>query len=135
MDLEEALIEKYYQEALKLLDEGRDYLEWQAPIDLNSLSATDNLYLTREVARLTARITEILAWLIVQKVILNGRFQPITKIELGDQTHCKQDSREACPIPIPPELLDLLDRSLKMYERVERLEENLKLKIETDRPQ
>ena len=121
--------EKLYHEAILLLNEAKEYMQFQAPHDISSLSFQDSFFLSCEVTRVTARLTEIISWILVQKAIESGKISPmnvsgfIKKLK-GDET-LTVDSQETCPVPIPPKLEDLLEKSRNLYLRLLWLEREL----------
>ncbi len=129
MDTQElTFIEKLFQETILLLHETRDYIEWQAPHDLNSFSTEDSMFLSCEVSRTTARLTEIMAWLLAQSARKLGQITEHrllkTKPCLSGDENCIIDSTLSCPVTLPIRLLELLDKTRNLYLRILRLEEN-----------
>jgi regulator of CtrA degradation len=114
-----------YQEAMRLLVEARDYLAYREPIDRQDLSPEERLVLNCEAMRLTSRLTQVMAWLLVQKAVHAGE---ITAAEAASSDHrlagqsvCRsRDMREKRAVP--PTLGRLLDQSYELYSRVERLD-------------
>ena len=121
-----AFFGKTYGEAMSLLLEARDYLTYGEPVDRARLSQFDQLRLCCETMRLTARLTEIMAWLLAQRAVHAGE---ITQEEalgehraLGDVAVCI-DGLDAAETVMPRGLASLLERSHALYIRVARLDE------------
>jgi regulator of CtrA degradation len=124
--VETAFFGKTYGEAMTLLVEARNYLAYLEPVDRASLEPIDRLRLCCETMRLTARLTQIMAWLLAQRAVHAGE---ITRDEaladphtLADLEVCMGDSEVDAAV-LPPRLMRLLDRSQHLYVRVARLDE------------
>lgn len=132
-----AFTERLFQEAVCLLQETREYMQWQAPLDLNSLSMQDSLFLSCEVTRVTARLTEIVAWLLAEKAKQMGQIHELgplhSKPRLSGDEICIADSSNTCPVPIPPRLHELLDKTRNLYLRLLRLEKMLEMEANENR--
>jgi len=121
-----AFFGKTYGEAVSLLLEARDYLTYGEPLDRARLAPLDRLRLCCETMRLTARLTEVMAWLLAQRAVHAGE---ITQEEalghhraLGDVSVCI-DALDAAEAAMPRGLVSLLERSRALYIRVARLDE------------
>ena len=125
-----AFTERLFQEAICLLHETREYMQWQAPLDLNTLSMQDSLFLSCEVTRVTARLTEIVAWLLAEKAQQMGQIPELnfsSRPRLSGDEICIADSCKTCPVSIPPKLYELLDKTRNLYIRLLRLEKMLEV--------
>jgi regulator of CtrA degradation len=121
-----AFFGKTYSEAMSLLVEARNYLAYREPVDRARLLPVERLRLCRETMRLTARLTQIMAWLMAQRAVHAGEISQETA--LGDHDALAavdvcMDGAEAEAEDMPRPLLDLLDRSRRLYVRVARLDE------------
>jgi regulator of CtrA degradation len=121
-----AFFGKTYSEAVGLLVEARNYLAYREPVDRARLLPVDRLRLCRETTRLTARLTQIMAWLIAQRAVHAGEMSQAAA--LGDQGALAElavcmDAAEAEGDDMPRPLADLLARSQRLYVRVARLDE------------
>ncbi len=114
-----------FDEAMALTREARDYLAYQEKADLESLSPVGRMAASCESMRLTARMTQVVAWLLVQKAVHAGdltREQAAeTKFRLAGQEICG-DIEPLAAEPLPERLAELLARSHQMYQRVARLD-------------
>jgi regulator of CtrA degradation len=123
---ETAFFGRTYGEAMGLLVEARDYLAHREPVDRQRLTPLARLQLACETTRLTARLTQIMAWLLAQRAVHSGE---ITQEDaLGDHQALAQfdvcmEGGAAEADGLPPHLINLLDRSRRLYIRVARLDE------------
>ena len=114
-----------YDETFRLLLEARDYLVYEEPFDRRRLSPLERLVLPCEAMRLTSRLTQVMAWLLVQKAVHAGEISAAEAAaadhRLAGQAVCR--SRELRQTrAVPPALGRLRDRSYDLYSRVERLD-------------
>ncbi len=121
-----AFFNRTYEETLRLLEDTRLYMTYGRRGDRRPLSDLDRLRLSREAFRITTRLSEIMAWLLVQKAVHAGEIEPdeATRPEhrLTHRRLCLEDRREECGA-LPPAMLDLLERSHRLYVRVARLDD------------
>jgi regulator of CtrA degradation len=121
-----AFFGRTYDEAMGLLLEARNYViadELRRP---GTTEPADRLILCCETMRLTARLTHVMAWLLAQKAVHAGE---ITLAEaaaepfaLGGRTTCLTEHPGIAALG-DDWLAGLLDRSLRLYVRVSRLDE------------
>lgn len=121
-----AFFGKTYGEAMDLLVETRDYLAHREPIDRESLMPLERLRFCGETMRLTARMTQIMAWLLAQRAVHAGEISQ--QEALGDHRPLAEheicmDGVAAVSASVPRRLASLLDRSQRLYVRVARLDE------------
>ena len=121
-----AFFNKTYEEALALMVEAKEYIEWHEKADGGLLLDLDRLRLSREAMRVTARLTQIMAWLFAQKAVFVGELtlaeaacEPYT---LSGQEVCVPDDSDHGR-GLPAKMVDLLDRSYRLYIRVSRLDQ------------
>ncbi len=119
-----AFFNKTYEEALALMVEAKEYIEWHEKADGGLLLDLDRMRLSREAMRVTARLTQIMAWLFAQKAVFVGELtlaeaarEPYT---LSGQEVCAPDDPDH---GLPAKMVDLLDRSHRLYVRVSRLDQ------------
>lgn len=114
-----------YDEAFDLLVEARDYLADREPIDRRGMTPDDRLVANCEAMRLTSRLTQIMAWLLIQKAVHAGELSSYEAAadehRLAGQSVCLT-RRPVIDISMPRHLQSLLDRSYQLYTRVERLD-------------
>ncbi len=120
-----AFFDRTYEEALALARDARDYLAQQGPVDRAEMTPFDQLTESCEAMRLTARITQVIAWLLVQKAIHAGELtradarKPENRLA-GHQICATATERRG--VELPPRLRDLLVRSHGLYTRIDRLD-------------
>jgi len=122
-----AFFDKTYDEALALTEQAHAYL---AEIHHNNIAAgapIDDLRLRCEAFRLSTRLMQVMAWLLNQRAIHAGELTEDevaggAEYRLGASAVCRDDSQYRHPA-IPSTLCDMLDRSLNLYIRTERLDE------------
>jgi regulator of CtrA degradation len=114
------------EEALALLDEVRRYLDRHRKGSDTPLPAALRLVGACETMRLTARLTQIVAWLTVRHAAQEGglgRDSEAASLRLGARDVC--GAATPSPLVLAPALLDLLERSSRLYQRVARLDDLL----------
>jgi regulator of CtrA degradation len=120
-----AYFDSTLEEAVALARDARDYLIYQEAADNAKLSPATRLTVSCEAMRVTTRVTQVIAWLLVQKAVHAGEMERAQAAEpqnrLGGQKVCKVDAPAGAEA-LPDRLTDLLDRSLGLYARVERLD-------------
>ena len=68
----EKFIERTYDETIQLLEEAIDYCTHEGKENVQDLELVDKLRIAGEKMRVTARLSGIMAWLLVQKALVNG---------------------------------------------------------------
>ncbi len=120
-----AFLDGTYEEALELTREARDYFAHQERPDSSKLAPTARLVTSCEAMRLTARLTQVMAWLLVQKAVHAGEMSRDEAAEerfrLGGQKVCANADPVAGDY-LPPRLAELLGQSHTLYTRVARLD-------------
>lgn len=118
-------LNRTYDEAMSLLVEARNYLSVRGAVERRDLKPDDRLAANCEAMRLTTRLTQVMAWLLVQKAVDAGEMTAIEATEdrhrLSGQTVCRERDMFA-PRLLPGGLQSLLNRSYSLYTRVERLD-------------
>ena len=121
-----AFLDSTYEEALRLTREARDYLAQQEPADRAKLAPEARLVTSCETMRLTARLTQTMAWLLVQKAVHAGEMSRAEAAENRTSAWAARRSVRS-PMPrrsdyLPPRWPSLLLASHALYSRVERLD-------------
>jgi regulator of CtrA degradation len=128
-----AFFGKTFDEALALLVQARDYIAASAGERPDDCSTEDHLRVVRETMRVTARLTQIMAWLLAQKAVHAGELTPRQAAgeahRLAGQGVCLAH-HEADHIGLPIDLQALLMRSHALYVRVARLDELVRRSVE-----
>ncbi len=115
-----------YDETLNMMREARDYVAgrrgavWQA--------GGRELAFNVEALRVTSRLTQVMAWLMIQRAVNSGEISLAEACRphyrLGGQEVCLDVSRNADPC-LPTKLRSLMARSHNLYQRVARLQEGM----------
>lgn len=120
-----AFLDGTYEEALKLTREARDYLAVQESTDLAKLAPEVRLVASCETMRLTSRLTQVMAWLLVQKAVHSGEMARAaalqTRFRLAGQKICAEADALALDY-LPVGLARLMSASHALYNRVARLD-------------
>jgi len=120
-----AFFSRTYDEALDLVEAARSYLSVLEPIDRRALAVPERLRLCSETMRMTARLTQIMAWLLTQRAVHAGELsraealseqQALTEVDVC-MARDERDWRG-----LPRRLVALLDKSHRLYIRVARLD-------------
>lgn len=128
--------DRTYDEAFTLLVEARNYLSEEQYRAQEALPPQDRLVASCETMRLTSRLIQVMAWLLVQKAVhageIDGGAADEPKRRLGGHDICAE------PGPwdvsgLPARLRGLLDRSLALYNRVARLDEMVHIRASQER--
>jgi regulator of CtrA degradation len=121
-----AYFDRTYAEAVQLIHEARDYFlerHRQGPGDTR---AAVQLVTSCEAMRVTARLTQVLAWLLVQRGVHAGEISAAEAAtgprRLGGRSVCAVEGPWQ-ELGLPERLQSLLARSLALYNRVARLDD------------
>jgi len=123
-----AFVERAYDEARALLIQTRDYIAGPSAAESRALEPADRLRLTLELARLTRRLTEATAWLMLQKGIAAGE---ITRADAAaaDAARIEPDSEPeadaAALARLPITVRALIDRTRRLHGHVTALHRSL----------
>jgi regulator of CtrA degradation len=127
-----AFFSRTYDEAVTLLEEARDYVARQEPADRRHLAVPEQLRLCCETLRMTARLTQIMAWLLAQRAVHAGE---ITVAEMVRQHQALSDVEicmtygEADLVGLPAALTGLAERSRRLYVRIARLDDMVRRQL------
>lgn len=123
-----AFFNRTYDEAMSLLLEARNYLTYGDARDRARLSPVQRLTVSCETMRLTSRLTQVMAWLLVQKAVHAGEMTEdqaaSDEFRLSGHSVCTIVTVDVGQV-IPMALRSLLDRSFSLYERVSRLDDQI----------
>lgn len=118
-----ASFDRTYDEALSLLIEARNYFQFGGGARRDG-DAMARLIASCEAFRVTARLTQVMAWALVQKAVASGE---MTREEAASEEHrlagqevCLDISTDIDDMPLG--LRHLLDRSHALYQRTNRLD-------------
>jgi regulator of CtrA degradation len=128
-----AFFNKTYDETLGLLVEVRDYVAHGQPRDRAALPPVTGARLCCEALRMTARLTQVMAWLLAQKAVHAGELSPTEVVAGSDPLAqigvCMVGDSEEELDALPTHFRRLLDRSHRLYVRVARLDEMVRRQL------
>ena len=120
-----AFLDGTYEEAMQLAREARAFLLGNQGAPRSEEKPVERMAVSCASLKVTARLTQVIAWLLVQRAVHAGQ---MTRAQAAEPEY-RLAGQEACsaqmPVPadrLPDTLSDLMDRSLRLYERVARLD-------------
>ncbi len=126
MQAETAVFTRNYDETLDLIVEARNYMVYMRPQNRSTGVPGQDLRASCEALRVTSRLTQVMAWLMLQRAVCDGEISASEACEEGNRLSGHSvclDSAAANDDGLPPGLRSLLRRSLELYQRISRLEE------------
>ena len=127
-----------FKEGMGLVEETANYLDGPGRQDARLLDRTGAIAYATESMRLTTRLMQLASWLLLQRAVSAG------EISLEDATKEKHRINLAeigaghaltGYDQIPSALKELVDRSLRLHERIQKLDEMLSAKAKLGNPQ
>jgi regulator of CtrA degradation len=121
------LFDRTFQEGMELVEETAAYLDGAGRQDSKLLSRAAALAYAGESMRLTTRLMQVASWLLVQRAVREGDMNPVEACqERYRLAEPAEDGRPQAPADeLPAGLLQLLDRSARLYERVLHLDRRM----------
>lgn len=120
------LFRRTFQDGMAMVEETAAYLDGSGREESKILPRRAALAYAGESMRLTTRLMQVASWLLVQRAINDGDMAVSEaakdKYRLGAREICTAKRVEALEL-LPPKLIDLLERSEQIYERVDRLDQ------------
>jgi regulator of CtrA degradation len=113
-----------FNETLQLLTDAQEYFTLFGEDDQQRIEADLKSLYSREMSRITLRLSSVMAWIMVQRAVFTGKIdadQAAQRYALDFKDACTVDNRMLHGI-LPSYVCYLLDRSLELYERVMRLD-------------
>ncbi|HEX6859761.1 MAG TPA: DUF1465 family protein [Caulobacteraceae bacterium] len=124
------LFARTFEEGMALVEETAAYLDGPGRQDAKLLSRAAALAYASESMRLTTRLMQIASWLLVQRAVRESNMTPEDACEaryrIGAETVCLSEPASDLD-DLPFGLLELLDRSARLYERVRHLDRRMYL--------
>jgi regulator of CtrA degradation len=127
------LFERTFQEGMELVEETASYLDGAGRQDSKLLSRSAALAYAGESMRLTTRLMQVASWLLVQRAVREGDMPAAEAF--NDRYRLAEPRAEKAADPaeeLPGGLLDLLERSTRLYERVLHLDKRMYLQPADD---
>ncbi len=132
MGAQTAIFTRTYDETLNMIVEARNYMTHIEPKVSRRRRGGPDLRFSCEALRVTSRLTQVMAWLMLQRAVVHGE---ITAEEACLERN-RLSGREVCLYTdsieddsLPAGLRSLLDRSYRLYQRVSRLEEMVLVRV------
>lgn len=117
-----------YDETLDLMVEARNYIAYVERRERQLVGAMNGLRMSCEAMRVTSRLTQVMAWLMMQRAVHDGEMTPGEALaeanRLSGADVCLDDSFSG-DIALPRGLRSLLERSFSLYQRIARLEDRM----------
>jgi regulator of CtrA degradation len=127
------LFQRTFQEGMDLVEETAGYLDGAGRQASKLLPRNAARAYAAESMRLTTRLMQVASWLLVQRAVREGDMPPNAACEeryrLAGEEVCRSIGE---PEGLPPDLLVLLDRSERLYERVRHLDRRMYVEGATD---
>ena len=125
------LFDRTFEEGMTLVEETAAYLDGAGRHDSKLLSRNAALAYASESMRLTTRLMQVASWLLVQRAVKEG--------EMAAEAACAENYRlgleagEPAPVEdLPFGLVNLLQRSERLYERVRHLDKRMYVEAATE---
>jgi regulator of CtrA degradation len=125
------LFDRTFEEGMTLVEETAAYLDGAGRHDSKILSRNAALAYASESMRLTTRLMQVASWLLVQRAVKEG--------EMAAEAACAENYRLGLeagdPAPVedlPFGLVNLLQRSERLYERVRHLDKRMYVEASTE---
>jgi regulator of CtrA degradation len=123
------LFDRTFQEGMELVEETASYLDGAGRQESKHLDRTAALGYASESMRLTTRLMQVASWLLVQRAVREGDMEPHlacdARYRLAAETAAAPSAAATAVLPVG--LVDLLDRSERLYERVLHLDRRMYL--------
>ena len=125
MSLQTTNFNRTYDETLDMIVEARNYMTYVDPRERCIPAERSDLRFSCEALRVTSRLTQVMAWLMLQRAVQDGEITQQDAMaedkRLSGQDVCL-DNESVDDGNLPKGLRDLLERSFRLYQRVSRLE-------------
>jgi regulator of CtrA degradation len=132
-----SVFDKVFREGMALVEETAAYLDGPGRKDSQELVRPDSLTYATESMRLTTRLMQLASWLLLQRAVKEGEMthqevlQEKYRIKLEELGPGNIDGAEK----LPDGLTDLINHSLRLHERVMRLDLMLRTKADERSPE
>ncbi|MBC7951694.1 MAG: DUF1465 family protein [Rhodospirillaceae bacterium] len=120
-----AYFRRTYDETLDLMVEARNYMAYAERRERERAGLVTGLRMSCEAMRVTSRLTQVMAWLMIQRAVHEGEVDAREALDernrLSGGDVCLDDTFGGDQ-NLPNGLRSLLQRSLSLYQRIVRLE-------------
>jgi regulator of CtrA degradation len=123
------LFQRTYREGMALVEEAATYLDGPGRDQAKDLPRATALAYATESMRLTTRLMQVAAWLLVQKAVHEGDMSEdeamAEKYELGGRELARGEGIKGSD-QLPDALRDLVIRSERIFSRIDRLDTQMR---------
>lgn len=126
------LLDRTFDEGVALTVEARNYIAFHEQADRREFDLPRCLQVGYQHTRVSARLIQVMTWLLAMKALLAGEISP----EQFAEPHYALLGGEACENPsgaelaeLPAGLRSLLERSHALYSRIRRLDDMVRAKL------
>ena len=125
------LFDRTFEEGMTLVEETAAYLDGAGRHDSKLLSRNAALAYASESMRLTTRLMQVASWLLVQRAVKEGEMA--AEAACADNYRLGLEAGEPAPVEdLPFGLVNLLQRSERLYERVRHLDKRMYVEAATE---
>jgi len=121
------LFERTFQEGMELVEETAGYLDGAGRQASKTLTRDAALAYAAESMRLTTRLMQVASWLLVQRAVREGDMAPTAACE--DRYRLNAEEAKGARLSevdvLPGELIELVDRAERLYDRVRHLDRRM----------
>jgi regulator of CtrA degradation len=117
-----------YDEAMALMVEARNYMAFVEHRERRKAEMMIGLRMSCEAMRVTSRLTQVMAWLMMQRAVHEGEIDMDDALSEANRLSGLDvclDQSFGHDETLPQGLRSLLDRSLRLYQRIARLENQM----------
>lgn len=120
--LQRHLIDTLYVEAMVLADEARTYFDEGGRIDRDSLDPMSRVGFSCESLKVTTRLMHVIAWLLTQRAIDAGEMSARDALDPSRRLGPAPNSDHVLVASLPTAARDLINTSIDLFRRTERLD-------------
>jgi len=126
------LLDRTFDEGVALTVEARNYIAYHEQSDRREFDLPQCLQVGYQHTRVSARLIQIMTWLLGMKALLSGEISPeqfaSPQYILGGGEECESDFGSDLA-ELPPGLRSLLQRTHALYGRILRLDNMVRAKL------
>jgi regulator of CtrA degradation len=122
-----------FREGMALVEDAASYLDGEGRSEARALKAPLSLAYATESMRLTTRLMQLASWLLIRRAVTEGELSPEQALEEQQKIKLpvKGSDRRSKEFEALPETLQrLIDESLKLQDRIIRLDQMLNRKAD-----
>jgi len=126
MESQPVFFTRTFDEALQIIVEARDYMCDMETLQNHCLNTLPIAHYVYEANRVIVRLAEVMAWLMMQRAVQGGEIsmeEALSEHNRLSRSKVCQDNATNDDPSLPAGLRSLLERSGRLYQRVERLEQ------------